>query len=101
VGALAERVAVDASAVEHEVGGFGMMIAEHCNREHGGSARDCVCRLPGGGWLECPESARRILPRPAIKVSGDICLDCGSANVTRAGTCLLCQDCGSTNGGCT
>lgn len=31
---------------------------------------------------------------------GERCDECGSYNVSRAGTCLLCQDCGSTSGGC-
>ena len=38
--------------------------------------------------------------RPDQGASGDICGDCGSANMTRAGSCLLCKDCGSTSGGC-
>lgn len=32
--------------------------------------------------------------------SGNICNKCGSINVVRAGTCLLCRDCGDTSGGC-
>jgi hypothetical protein len=34
-----------------------------CNRQYGGSVRDCHCRLTGpeGGWLECPEEARGLL----------------------------------------
>lgn len=32
--------------------------------------------------------------------SGNVCLRCGSANMVRAGTCLLCLDCGDTSGGC-
>ena len=96
-----------------------------CNRLRGGSVRDCVCRLPdGGGWAECPEEARGVrlahgtkaaapevagtgtghsaasASPPAPGLSGDICAACGSPNMVRAGTCLLCRDCGSTDGGC-
>lgn len=34
---------------------------EQCERLYGGSAKVCVCRLPEGGWLECPPEARGIL----------------------------------------
>jgi hypothetical protein len=37
---------------------------------------------------------------PDLLPSGDICDRCGSPNVVRAGTCKLCRDCGSTDGGC-
>lgn len=32
--------------------------------------------------------------------TGNSCDKCGSTNLVRAGTCLLCQDCGDTSGGC-
>lgn len=32
--------------------------------------------------------------------SGDVCSSCGSASLVRTGTCLTCQSCGSTSGGC-
>lgn len=41
--------------------------------------------------------ARR--PMEAV-ITGDCCQVCGSTNLTRAGVCLLCRDCGSTSGGC-
>lgn len=90
-----------------------------CNRLQGGSVRDCMCRLAhDGGWLECPPEARRVLPkvdpaiiasmadsratavRPAPRYSGDVCHTCGSPNMVRTGTCLTCQDCGDSSGGC-
>lgn len=33
-------------------------------------------------------------------VTGDLCQGCGGPNMVRTGTCLTCQDCGSTSGGC-
>lgn len=81
-----------------------------CQRLHGGSIRDCGCMLRDkGGWLECPPEARRVLPkyaahvgtqRPAGQFTGDLCADCGGLSMVRTGTCLTCQDCGSTSGGC-
>lgn len=32
--------------------------------------------------------------------TGDCCITCGSVNMTRDGTCLLCLDCGDKTGGC-
>lgn len=32
--------------------------------------------------------------------SGNFCQKCMSGNMVRAGTCLLCLDCGDTSGGC-
>lgn len=34
------------------------------------------------------------------KPTGNVCMRCGSSNQVRAGTCLLCLDCGDTSGGC-
>lgn len=34
------------------------------------------------------------------KPTGNVCMKCGSGNQVRAGTCLLCLDCGDTSGGC-
>jgi hypothetical protein len=88
---------------------IGMVAPENCNRLHGGSVRDCVCRLPHDGWLECPPSASLNSRRPDLgfapqhpprRLTGDICADCGSPNMVRTGTCMTCQDCGSTSGGC-
>lgn len=46
----------------------------------------------------------RVYPREANGarpiLSGDICKDCGSAQMVRTGTCLTCQACGSSSGGC-
>lgn len=83
-----------------------------CKRLHGGSVGLCGCRLPlgadgKGGWLECPPQARRVLPKQAAvkvaverQVTGDICHSCGGPNMMRAGTCLVCRDCGDSSGGC-
>jgi hypothetical protein len=83
-----------------------------CKRLHGGSVRYCVCRLPVDGWLECPPAQERhltlseqrvmhrALRRSTKALTGDICADCGSPNMVRTGTCMTCQDCGSTSGGC-
>lgn len=79
----------------------------HCKRALGGSCRECVCMLPNGaGWAECPKEARGAIDRksaPAphyLQPSGDICVDCGSSMMVRTGTCLTCQACGSSSGGC-
>lgn len=32
------------------------------------------------------------------KLSGEFCRDCGSPNMLRTGTCMTCQDCGSSLG---
>lgn len=86
-----------------------MYVSEsHCARLHGGGVRECICFLPNkGGFIECPPVARTVLqhrpapsPRPQPTLAGEFCADCGSPNVTRAGTCMLCRDCGSTSGGC-
>ncbi len=46
-------------------------------------------------------------PAPAPTVAaerktavGFFCDTCGGANMTRTGTCLTCQDCGTSSGGC-
>jgi hypothetical protein len=89
-----------------------------CQRQIGGSVKDCECMLPNqGGWLECPPEARGILVAYGVGTpatagdefrsvlqhevySGDICQECGSPDMVRTGTCLTCQRCGSSNGGC-
>lgn len=76
-----------------------------CNRLYGGSVKNCDCRLPGDGWAECPPEAQGILvsvPRAVMlpSLSGDICATCGSPDMIRTGTCLTCQNCGDTSGGC-
>lgn len=40
------------------------------------------------------------LPKRPSDYTGDICSECGSPNMRRSGSCLLCNDCGSTSGGC-
>lgn len=40
--------------------------------------------------------ARKAVPA----ITGEICKECQGMNVVRTGTCLTCQDCGSTSGGC-
>lgn len=37
---------------------------------------------------------------PVVVPTGDVCRDCGSPEMVRTGTCLTCQACGSTSGGC-
>lgn len=34
------------------------------------------------------------------QASGDCCKECGSFKMVRTGTCLTCQNCGSSSGGC-
>lgn len=93
------------------------MTEAECHRLHGVSLLEgegCRC-FQADGFLECPASARRVLnvdaptPEPApepspptkrVSMAGDFCQDCGSPNMTRAGTCMVCRDCGSTSGGC-
>ncbi len=99
-----------------------------CNRQYGGSVRDCLrCKLPGR-WLECPPEARgRLVPASVAAASlppvigfaalptqtaaqatalarakgytGTMCDGCGSFNMKRNGACEVCDDCGHT-GGC-
>lgn len=44
----------------------------------------------------------RAFPHEMVPVvsTGNQCERCGSSNLVRAGTCLVCQDCGDTSGGC-
>jgi hypothetical protein len=37
---------------------------------------------------------------PTLKVTGEICPNCGSGNVMRRGSCPTCNDCGTSVGGC-
>jgi len=42
-------------------------------------------------------------PRPAVRKlveTGDLCSECGEFAMVRRGTCLTCQACGNTSGGC-
>jgi hypothetical protein len=87
---------------------------QHCARAWGKSCIECVCRLPDeAGWAECPAEARGIiLPRQSMHapqhldqrsapvLSGELCQDCGMFLMIRTGTCMTCQSCGSTSGGC-
>ena len=96
--------------------------ARRCNRLRGKSIRDCVCRV-GDCWQKCPAGAHLgILDPDVIRdclllaqteplvavpnkkrnngLSGDCCQDCGSFAMVRTGTCLTCQVCGSSSGGC-
>lgn len=77
-----------------------------CNLAVGGSIRDCGCRVEGG-WAECPAEVRRRLayerankrhPLPLPGYTGDVCDICGSSQLIRNGTCLLCTSCGATSG---
>jgi hypothetical protein len=95
-----------------------------CNRQQGGSCRDCECRLPETGWLPCPDEAQGVLapvdppplfigattvvewevtPQAQVRspaLSGDMCHSCGNFAMVRTGTCLTCQACGDASGGC-
>lgn len=82
---------------------------QHCMRVFGGSCRDCACMLPlEGGWTECPQEARGIIPPRMSKhrreylgvYAGEFCHSCGSPNMIRTGTCMTCGDCGDSSGGC-
>ena len=35
-----------------------------------------------------------------VGYTGDECATCGSMRMVRSGTCLTCQECGATSGGC-
>jgi len=70
-----------------------------CNRQHGGSCRDCECRLSDGTWAQCPPAARGIISFARGQgFTGDICADCGGARMVRSGACEVCSDCGATSG---
>lgn len=86
-----------------------------CQRLLGGSAANCQCRLASGGWAECPPEARGVIviervvvqaqPQPDAtpsqpKPAGEFCRTCGGVNMVRAGTCMVCRDCGDSSGGC-
>ena len=47
---------------------------------------------------ERDEEARAIQAARERGFTGDICDDCGSSQMVRNGTCLKCNDCGSTTG---
>lgn len=56
--------------------------------------------------LSSPEDVRPNRPRavglngkaPKKEVTGDVCADCGGANLVRTGSCVTCQDCGRNEG---
>jgi hypothetical protein len=81
------------------------MTEQTCARLAGGSARNCGCKLPNlGGWLDCPPVARGLLR--AVRAAhgeqsptGEFCSECGGMMV-RTGTCMTCQLCGTSSGGC-
>jgi hypothetical protein len=78
------------------------MVEGECHRLQGRSILDgdgCRCFLDDGGFLPCPRPSPRRERAPML--AGEICRDCGGPNMVRTGTCLTCQDCGSTSGGCT
>lgn len=98
-----------------------------CRRLYGGSVRQCACMLPDkGGFLECPPEARgadrwgilaHVVPAVSIFPStksyapaaveplrltqtGEMCQSCGAFALVRTGTCLTCQVCHESSGGC-
>jgi hypothetical protein len=85
------------------------MTEFECHRLRGkpllgeGADDACRCFLTDGGFLECPVEADCVIPvkrKPAIKPTGDSCQECGSFAMVRTGTCMTCQSCGSSSGGC-
>jgi hypothetical protein len=73
---------------------------------------ECVVeetRINGNGKVRHPEpmpamtvdQAKAIaVLDPTLKVTGEICPNCGSGNVMRRGSCPTCNDCGTSVGGC-
>jgi hypothetical protein len=74
---------------------------------------ECVAveetRVNGNGKVRHPEpmpamtvdQAKAIaVLDPTLKVTGEICPNCGSGNVMRRGSCPTCNDCGTSVGGC-
>lgn len=49
---------------------------------------------------ETPHLSPPLMPAFSSQFSGDICQDCGSTSMVRTGTCMTCQACGSSSGGC-
>ncbi len=43
-------------------------------------------------------AAPPVRPSSAARTLGEICQSCGSANMQRAGSCMVCADCGTTSG---
>jgi hypothetical protein len=100
------------------------MQSSECMRLSGHSVVLCRCNTPSG-FLECPREARFLTPtyppeayrraraelqrekqstKPHLiysrgAYSGNICDACGGTRMRRAGTCEVCDDCG-TAGGC-
>lgn len=82
-----------------------------CNRQHGGSARDCACRhVNGEGWDECPtvtpsrdelELIRQVrsgaFPDWEITRKGLRALAAMSPKLVPTLTGDICQTCGSPN----
>jgi len=82
----------------------GVVSELDCARLIGKSVLDCICFLENdGGFLQCPPIARKALPKMQDirkAITGDVCRSCGGVQLVRAGTCLLCLNCGDTSGGC-
>jgi hypothetical protein len=62
-----------------------------------------------GSWIDEPKPTvagvgirTRIKSAPFAEpmLTGELCQDCGAFAMVRTGTCLTCQVCGSTSGGC-
>lgn len=102
--------------------------ARRCNRLRGLGVATCQCRTETG-WLDCPPAAHLALLHPDVirdclrlaevqplksiatsaakteassSYTGDFCVNpaCLSPYVVRTGTCLTCQVCGDSSGGC-
>lgn len=63
------------------------------NPRDGDSLKEWFCTTPGLPNLKGRGSA-------TTAPTGEQCGVCGGPNLTWAGTCKLCRDCGSTSGGC-
>lgn len=61
---------------------------------------DAQARQRGENLDGTPRREARTIPAAFNGFSGDVCSNCGSASMVRTGTCLTCQSCGSTSGGC-
>ena len=58
-------------------------------------------RAPFREWfVQTPGVPNLGVRRSAAPATGDVCRRCGGANLARTGTCLTCQDCGESSGGC-
>ena len=70
-------------------------------RLHG--AAGVVVSIEAWGYVVATKAAATGLFRAAVhevyvESTGDVCSECGSANMVRSGTCMTCMNCGTTSG---